>query len=115
MSGKLHKPLHNFLVNRKQRVVLNGQVSSWANVFLKVQFWAHCSFLSILMTFNPDPNKQDQEAFFSRKTKKINPPLLTFSKSTVSQTASTSQKYFGVILDSRSFHEHLIRVQSKTN
>ena len=88
-------------------------------VFLKVQFWAHCSFLSILMTyqkvpyqmlnclvttslfytihdssttrnelnddlvktnnwayqwkmsFNPDPNKQVQEVFFSRKTKKI--------------------------------------------
>ena len=67
------------------------------------------------MSFNPDPSKQDQEAFFSRNTKKINPPLLTFSKSTVSQTTSTSQKYFGVILDSRSFHEHLIRVQSKTN
>ena len=32
ISGKLHKLLHNFLVNGKQRVVLNGQVSSWANV-----------------------------------------------------------------------------------
>ena len=32
ISGKLHKHLHDFLVNRKQRVVLNGQVSSWANV-----------------------------------------------------------------------------------
>ena len=32
ISEKLHKPLHDFLVNRKQRVVLNGQVSSWANV-----------------------------------------------------------------------------------
>ena len=32
ISGKLHEPLHNFLVNRKQRVVLNGQVSSWVNV-----------------------------------------------------------------------------------
>ena len=32
ISGKLHKPLHDFLVNRKQSVVLNGQVSSWANV-----------------------------------------------------------------------------------
>ena len=32
ISGKLHKLLHDILVNRKQRVVLNGQVSSWANV-----------------------------------------------------------------------------------
>ena len=32
MSGKLHKLLHDFLANRKRRVVLNGQVSSWANV-----------------------------------------------------------------------------------
>ena len=28
----LHKLLHDFLVNRKHRVVLNEQVSSWANV-----------------------------------------------------------------------------------
>lgn len=32
ISGKLHKHLHEFSVNRKQSVVLNGQVSSRANV-----------------------------------------------------------------------------------
>ena len=32
ISGKLHKFLHDFLANRKQRVVLNDLVSSWANV-----------------------------------------------------------------------------------
>ena len=32
ISGKLHKLLHDFLVNRKQKVVLNGQVTSWSNV-----------------------------------------------------------------------------------
>ena len=32
ISGKLHKLLHDFLVNRKQRVVLNGRISSWTNV-----------------------------------------------------------------------------------
>ena len=31
-NGILHKLLRDFLVNRKQRVVLNGQVSSWNNV-----------------------------------------------------------------------------------
>ena len=65
------------------------------------------------MSFNPDPNKQAQEVIFSRKTKKLNHPPLTFSKSTVSQ--STYQKHLGVILDaSLSFDEHLISVQSKT-
>ena len=66
------------------------------------------------MSFNPDPNKQAHEVIFSRKTKKLNHPPLTFSKSTVSQ--STYQKHLGVILDaSLSVNEHLISVQSKTN
>ena len=66
------------------------------------------------MSFNPDPNKQAQEVIFSRKTKKIYHPCLTFSKSTVSQ--STSPKHLGMILDaSLSFEEHLSNIQSKTN
>ena len=166
ISGKLYKLLHDFSANRKQRVVLNGQVSSWANVKSGVPqglilgpllfliyindlpkglssnaklFADDTSLFSIIhdssttrnelnddlvkinnganqwkMSFNPDPNKQAQEVIFSRKTKKINHPILTFSKSTVSQ--STSQKHLGVILDtSLSFEEHLISVQSKTN
>ena len=69
------------------------------------------------MIFNPDPNKQAQEVIFSRKTKKINHPPLTFSTSTASHTTSqTSQKHLDVILDSSlNFGEHLISVQSKTN
>ena len=50
VSGKLHKLIHDFLVNRKQRAALNGQVSSWANVkagVLQVRPWVHYSFLSI--------------------------------------------------------------------
>ena len=53
------------------------------------------------MSFNPDSNTQTEEVIFSRRTKKINHPPLTFSKSTVRQTTS--------------FDEHLISVQSKTN
>ena len=48
------------------------------------------------MSFNPDLNKQAQEVIFSRKTKKLNHPPLTFSKSTVSQ--STYQKHIKNIL-----------------
>ena len=166
ISGKLHKLLNDFLVNRKQRVVLNGQVSSWANVksgvpqgsilgpllfFIYINdlpkglssnaklFADDTSLFSVIhdssttrnelnddlvkinnwayqwkMSFDPDPNKQGQEVSFSRKTKKINHPCLTFNKSTVKQ--STSQKHLGLILDAiLSFEEHLIRVQSKTN
>ena len=40
------------------------------------------------MSFNSDPPKQTLEVIFSRKTKKINHPPLTFSKRTVSQTTS---------------------------
>ena len=77
---------------------------------VKINNWAYQWKIS----FNPDPNKLSQEVVFSRKTKKINHPPLTFNKSTVSQ--STSQKHLGVILDaSLSFEEHLISVQSKTN
>ena len=66
------------------------------------------------MSFNPDPNKQAREVIFSGRTKKINHPPLTFSKSTVSQTIS--QKHLGVIIDfNLSFGEYLIGVQSKTN
>ena len=66
------------------------------------------------MSFNRDPNKEAQEVIFSEKTKKKNHPPPTFSKSTVSQ--NTSQKHFGVILDSSlSFDKHLISVQIKTN
>ena len=118
ISGKLHKPLHDFLVNWKPSVVLNGQVSSWANVKTgfpqssilspllllicitdlpkglssNAKFFGMTSLFSIIhdssttrnklnddlikinnwayqwkMSFNPDPNKQDQEVFFSRK------------------------------------------------
>ena len=72
--------------------------------FVKINNWAY----QWKMSFNPDPNKQAQEVIFSKKTKKLNRPPLTFSKSTVSQ--STYQKDLGLILDaSLSFDEHLIK------
>ena len=77
---------------------------------VKINNWAY----QWKMSFNPDPYKQTQEVIFRRKTKKINHPSLTFSKSTVSQ--ATSQKPFGEVLHfSLSFDEHLVSVQSKTN
>ena len=57
------------------------------------------------MSFNPDPSKQAQEIFFSRKTKKISPSL-RFNDSIVSETPY--QKHLGMFLDAQllTFEEH---------
>ena len=97
--------LSDFLRNRKQRVTLNGQSSSWTNVnagvpqgcilgplrFLiyiielnkdlkKINDWA----FQWKMTFNPDRSKQAQEVIFSRKIKKVTHPPLLFNNNNVS-------------------------------
>ena len=57
------------------------------------------------MNFNPDPNKQSQEVFFSRKIKNSSQPPLNFNDNSVKQVQF--QKYLGVYLDDRlTFREH---------
>ena len=151
--------------DRKQRVVLNGQKSTWENVnagvpqgsilgpllFLiyindlsgnlsskaklfaddtslfnvvhdintsanelnndlkKVSNWAH----QWKMSFSPDPSKQAQEVVFSRKLKKVPHPPLVFNNANVSQCKS--QKYLGIILDSKlTFEDHYKTVLCKS-
>ena len=66
------------------------------------------------MSFNPDPNKQDHEAIFTRKSKNMRHPPLIFSKSKVFQ--STKQKHLGLILDNRlSFEEYLTAIGAKVS
>ena len=58
------------------------------------------------MNFNPDPTKQACEVILSLKAKEIYHPPLVFNNTCVSQ--SSSQKYMGVILDSKlMFVKHL--------
>ena len=61
---------------------------------VKIIHWAY----QWKMSFNLDFEMEAQEVIFSRKNKKINHLLLTFSKSIVSKT--TSQKHLGSILSS---------------
>ena len=58
------------------------------------------------MNFNPDSTKQAQEVIFSRKLQNNNHPCLISIIIIVSLIES--QKYLGVVLDSRlDFKEHL--------
>ena len=150
------------MTNRKQRVVLNGLSSSWANVKAGVPqgsilepllfliyindladglssntklFPDVTSLVSVVhdsgittlelnsdlsriktwafqwkMSFNPDPNKQAQEVFFSRKLKKVCHYPLCFNN--VSQ--ASSQKHLGLTSDNRLIiDKHLTNLSNK--
>ena len=66
------------------------------------------------MSFNPDPSKQAQEVFFSRKLKNVSNSPLVFNNANVS--SCKSQKHLGILLDSKlSFEEHYKTILSKIN
>ena len=133
----------DFLYQRKQRIVLNGQHLSWANVEAAVPqgsilgplfFLIYMNDLSDGLTsnpklfaddtslysdlrkirFNPDPTEQAQEVIFSRKINKIDHPLLYFNENLVK--SSSTHKQLGMILDTKlDFRLHLKNVQNKVN
>ena len=58
------------------------------------------------MPFNHDPNKQVNEAIFSRKSKIYSYPPLTFNNNDVKKCSH--QKHFGITLDSKlDFNIHI--------
>ena len=66
------------------------------------------------MSFNPDAGKQAQLVIFSQKLEKVPHPPLVFNNANVSQ--QKSQKYLGIILDSKLiFEDHYKTVLCNTN
>ena len=157
IEGNLLKLLENYLHNRKQRVALNGQCSSWKNIlsgvpqgsvlgpflfliyindlpdgicslgkifaddtsiFSKVhnKHLSHTNLNKDLanitelafqwkMQFNPNPNKQANEVYFTRKTTSHDYLAIKFNGNPVQQC--NSQKHLGLILDKQlNFNEH---------
>ena len=63
------------------------------------------------MNFHPNNTKQAQDDIFSRKLKKVHPPLL-FNNASV--TATSSQNHLGIILDNQlKFDKHIKIVSGK--
>ena len=163
VKGELLNLLNNYLHERNQKVVLNGQISSWelrksgvsqgsvlcpilfliyindlpdniqstckifaddtslfSHVFDKYKSQSELNnVLQIMsswafqwkMQFNPDPNKQAQEVYFSKKSSNENSLPVTFNNAKV-VTCST-HKDLELLLDKRlSFNEN---IQSKIN
>ena len=166
LSGNLLKLLRDFLCCRKQRVVLNGQNSSWENVntgLLQRSILGPLLFLIYIndlsngvssncklfaddtslfsvrsrhpiqssastlrndltvisnwafqwkMIFNPDLTKQAPEVIFSRKTKKLLHPYLSFNDIPIKN--SISQKHLALTLDVKlNFVEHIKNITQK--
>ena len=64
------------------------------------------------MSFNPDINKQAQEAIFSRKLQKSNHLSLTFNGTSVTQFEI--QRHFEMFMDLKlDFKEHIQKVLNK--
>ena len=155
--------LRNYLHERNQRVVLNGQISSWeliksgvpqgsvlgpllfliyindlpdniqstckifaddtslfSHVFDKYKSQSELNIaLQIISNwafqwktqFNPDPNKQAQEVYFSKKSNNKNSLPVIFNDAKV--VTCSAHKHLGLLLDKRlSYNEH---IQSKMN
>ena len=138
-EGSLALPSFNtatvFYTNRKQRIVLNGQSSSWLEIHAGIRQGSVLGTLLFLIYINDlpngllseaklfahdtsiystDPNKQTTEVIFSRKRNHVNHPVLYFNETPVK--TAPFQKHIGLILDEKhTFGHHLNEKISKAN
>ena len=120
ISADIINILQDFLHDRKQRVVLNGQFSVVNDIntsesdlnqdLEKISNWA----FKWKMNFNPDPNKQAQEIIFSRKKTASLHPVVYFDNKPVK--SSQMHKHLGMILDlNLSYEDHIKSILNKVN
>ena len=80
IDGKLLKLLENYLTDRQQRVVLNGQTSSWQNIYAGVPQGSVLGQLLFLIYINDLPGEltsmckifADDTSLFSKVNDKSN-------------------------------------------
>lgn len=166
ISGSLLSLLRDFLSDRQQRVILNGQASVWKQILAGVPqgsilgpllflifindlpanldsivkiFADDTSLFSIVldplrtsnilnsdlqkinewayqwkMSFNPDPNKQAVELYFSKKKNHDNIPDISFNNTVI--TRCDSHKHLGLVLDPKlTFDVHIREKFLKAN
>ena len=66
------------------------------------------------MSFNPDSTKLAQELIFSRMSKTVPHPSITFNNNSL--TLCPTQKHLGLILDSNmTYNEHINHILSKVH
>ena len=103
ISGNLLETSTDFLKDRKQRVVLNGQNSSWANVEAGVPQGSILGPLLLLIYINDLPdNLSTNVKLFADDTS-----LFSVVHDITTSSCDLKQKHLGMLLDFRlDFQEH---------
>ena len=91
---------------------INESANDFNIDFEKISQWTY----RWKMQFNPDPNKQANEVFFSRKSNSSNLTYRPVKLNNINITRCSHQKHLGVVLDSKlNFNTHVAQKIKKCN